>query len=113
GTGSRPGARAWDPHRRAWTTTPASRARWRTHPRRRAMARRAARGGRRPEIDMTWRRERWSADHSLPIGVTKRAQVGELVRAGDIIAAGATLARPPRVAGARRPGPSPSSLHRA
>ena len=37
---------------------------------------------------MTWRRERWSADHSLPIGVTKRAQVGELVRAGDIIAAG-------------------------
>jgi len=76
------------------------------------MARRAASGGRRPEIDMTWRRERWSADHSLPIGVTKRAQVGELVRAGDIIAAGATLAGALRVAGARRLGLSPSDLDR-
>ena len=53
---------------------------------------------------MSWRRERWSADHSLPIGVTKRAQVGELVRAGDIIAAGATLAAALRVPGARRLG---------
>ena len=61
---------------------------------------------------MTWRRERWSADHSLPIGVTKRAQVGELVRAGDIIAAGATLAGALRVAGARRLGLSPSDLDR-
>ena len=61
---------------------------------------------------MTWRRERWSADHSLPIGVTKRAQVGELVRAGDIIAAGATLAGALRVPGARRLGLSPSDLAR-
>ena len=61
---------------------------------------------------MTWRRERWSADHSLPIGVTKRAQVGELVRAGDIIAAGATLAGALRVPGARRLGLSPSDLGR-
>ncbi len=61
---------------------------------------------------MTWRRERWSADHSLPIGVTKRAQVGELVRAGDIIAAGATLAGALRVPGARRLGLSPSDLDR-
>lgn len=61
---------------------------------------------------MTWRRERWSADHSLPIGVTKRAQVGELVRAGDIIAAGATLAAALRVQGARRLGLSPSDLDR-
>ncbi len=61
---------------------------------------------------MTWRRERWSADHSLPIGVTKRAQVGELVRAGDIIAAGATLAAALRVPGARRLGLSPADLDR-
>jgi hypothetical protein len=75
------------------------------------MARPAA-GGRRWEFDVTWRRERWSADHPLPIGVTKRAQVGELVRAGDIIAAGATLAAALRVPGARRLGLSPSDLHR-
>ena len=61
---------------------------------------------------MTWRRERWSADHSLPIGVTTRAQVGELVRAGDIIAAGATLAGALRVPGARRLGLSPADLDR-
>ena len=61
---------------------------------------------------MTWRRERWSADHSLPIGVTTRAQVGELVRAGDIIAAGATLAGALRVPGARRLGLSPADFDR-
>jgi len=61
---------------------------------------------------VSWRRERWSADHSLPIGVTKRAQVGELVRAGDIIAAGATLAGALRVSGARRLGLSPTDLER-
>ena len=61
---------------------------------------------------MSWRRERWSADHALPIGVTKRAQVGELVRAGDIIAAGATLAAALRVPGARRLGLSPSDFAR-
>ena len=61
---------------------------------------------------MTWRRERWTADHPLPIGVTKRAQVGELVRAGDIIAAGATLAGALRVPGARRLGLSPPDLDR-
>jgi hypothetical protein len=61
---------------------------------------------------MTWRREQWSTDHSLPIGVTKRAQVGDLVRAGDIIAAGATLAAALRVPGARRLGLSPSDLDR-
>ena len=61
---------------------------------------------------MTWRRERWTADHPLPIGVTKRAQVGELVRAGDIIGAGAALAGALRVPGARRLGLSPSDLDR-
>ncbi|MDQ2912042.1 MAG: hypothetical protein M3T56_02185 [Chloroflexota bacterium] len=61
---------------------------------------------------MTWRRERWSADHALPIGVTKRAQVGELVRAGDIIAGGATLAAALRVPGARRLGLSPADFAR-
>jgi len=76
------------------------------------MARRAAgrRGGR--EVDVTWRREPWSADHPLPIGVTKRAQIGELVRAGDIIAAGASLAGALRVPGARRLGLSASDLDR-
>jgi hypothetical protein len=61
---------------------------------------------------MTWRRESWSADHPLPIGVTKRAQVGELVRAGDIIAAGAVLAGAMRVPGARRLGLSPADFER-
>jgi hypothetical protein len=61
---------------------------------------------------VTWRRERWSADHALPIGVTKRAQVGDLVRAGDIIAAGATLAGALRVTGARRLGLSPADFDR-
>jgi hypothetical protein len=62
---------------------------------------------------VTWRRERWSAEHPLPIGVTKRAQVGELVRAGDIVAAGAVLAGALRVRGARRLGLSPADLDRA
>lgn len=61
---------------------------------------------------MTWRSERWSADHTLPIGVTRRAQVGELVRAGDIIAAGAVLAGALRVPGARRLGLSPADFAR-
>jgi hypothetical protein len=59
-----------------------------------------------------WRRELWSADHPLPIGVTTRAPVGELVRAGDIIAAGATLAAALRVPGARRLGLSPTDFDR-
>lgn len=61
---------------------------------------------------MTWRRERWTADHPLPIGVTKRAQVGELVRAGDVIAAGATLAAALRIPGARHLGLSPEDFDR-
>ena len=61
---------------------------------------------------MSWRRERWSADHSLPIGVTQRAQVGDPVRAGDIVAAGATLAGALRVSGARRLGLTPSDFDR-
>jgi hypothetical protein len=59
-----------------------------------------------------WRRERWKADHPLPIGVTTRAQVGEPVRAGDIVAAGAVLAGALRVPGARRLGLSPSDFER-
>jgi len=61
---------------------------------------------------VTWRKERWSADHPLPIGVTNRAQVGDLVRAGDIVAAGATLAAALRVPGARRLGLSPADFER-
>jgi hypothetical protein len=69
-------------------------------------------GDRRWELGVTWRRERWTADHALPIGVTERAQVGEPVRAGDIIAAGATLAGALRVPGARRLGLSPADFGR-
>src|SRR2546422_1652446 len=76
------------------------------------MARRTASGRRRRRPVLTWRRERWSADHPLPIGVTKRAQVGELVRAGDVIAAGATLAGALRVPGARRLGLAPTDFDR-
>jgi hypothetical protein len=71
-----------------------------------------AAGDRRGELDVIWRRERWRADHSLPIGVTTRAQIGELVRAGDIVAAGAVLAGAMRVPGARRLGLSPADLDR-
>ena len=61
---------------------------------------------------MTWRRERWSADHSLPIGVTTRAAMGDHVRAGDVIAGGATLAGALRVPGARHLGLAPTDFDR-
>jgi hypothetical protein len=59
-----------------------------------------------------WRRESWTADHPLPLGVTKRAPLGERVRAGDIIAAGATVASALRVRGARRLGLAPEDFER-
>jgi hypothetical protein len=61
---------------------------------------------------VSWRSGRWTAEHALPIGVSKRAGVGDLVRAGDIVAAGATLASPTRLAGARKLGLPPSDLER-
>jgi hypothetical protein len=61
---------------------------------------------------VTWRRENWTADHSLPIGVTKRAPVGAQVRAGDIIAAGVAVTSALRVSGARRLGLSLEDLRR-
>jgi hypothetical protein len=62
---------------------------------------------------VSWRHERWTADHALPIGVTERAAVGVRVSAGDVIAVGVTLGTAIRVAGARRLGIVPSNLERA
>jgi hypothetical protein len=61
---------------------------------------------------VTWRRDTWTADHPLPIGGTKRAQIGQPVRAGEIIATGATVASALRVSGARRLGLSAEDLER-
>jgi hypothetical protein len=61
---------------------------------------------------MSWRYVRHSADHSLPIGSSERAAVGQEVRAGDIIAAGTMYGAPLKVSGARRLGVAPEDLER-
>jgi hypothetical protein len=53
---------------------------------------------------MRWRYARHSAEHALPIGASERAAVGQTVRAGDALAAGARHGIAIRVAGARRIG---------
>jgi hypothetical protein len=59
-----------------------------------------------------WRHQRWVSDHTLPVGVSTRAQAGTLVRAGDIIAGGVVLATAIRIAGARKLGLAPADLER-
>lgn len=61
---------------------------------------------------MTWRYGHTSVTHPLPLGVATRAMVGDLVRAGDTIAAGTTLGSPIRVAGARALGLTPPDFDR-
>ena len=59
---------------------------------------------------MSWRYGVWTAAHALPLGVSRSAQVGETVRAGDLIAAGTTYGPPVRVRAARRLGVAPADL---
>ena len=61
---------------------------------------------------MSWRYGLWTAAHSLPLGVSRSAPVGAVVRAGDIIAAGTTYGPPVRVRAARRLGVAPADLVR-
>ena len=61
---------------------------------------------------MAWRRDRWAADHPLPVGVSSRAQVGTRVRAGHIIAGGVTVASAMRIPAARKLGLAPGDLER-
>jgi hypothetical protein len=61
---------------------------------------------------MSWRYWRHSADHSLPLGASERAAVGQEVHAGDIVAAGTTYGTPVKVSGARRLGVAAEDLER-
>ena len=61
---------------------------------------------------MPWRFGRLVAEHALPIGSRERAAVGKSVRAGDVLAAGATYGTAMRVPGARRIGVSSADLER-
>ena len=60
---------------------------------------------------MSWRYGVWTAAHTLPLGVSRSAQVGETVRAGDLIAAGTTYGPPVRIRAARRLGVAAADLH--
>lgn len=53
---------------------------------------------------MSWRYGHTSVTHPLPLGVASRAVLGDLVRAGDIVAAGTSAGSPVRVSGARALG---------
>jgi len=59
---------------------------------------------------LSWHYREWSAEHRLPLGLSRYPEVGQVVRAGDIIAAGATYGVPVRVPTARRLGVAPSDL---
>jgi hypothetical protein len=61
---------------------------------------------------MTWRFDEWRSVHQLPLGVSHRTEVGQRVRAGDVIANGATYGSNVRVAAARRLGVAPHDLER-
>ena len=61
---------------------------------------------------MSWQYGAWTAVHRLPLGLSRYPEVGQAVRAGDIIAAGTTYGVPVRVATARRLGITPADLER-
>lgn len=62
---------------------------------------------------MSWRYGHTSVTHRFPLGVSTRAAVGDLVRAGDAIATGTTQGSPVRVSGARALGLGAPELDRA
>ena len=59
---------------------------------------------------MSWRYDTWTAVHRLPLGLSRFPEIGQAVRAGDIIAAGSTYGAPVRVSTARRLGVAPADL---
>jgi hypothetical protein len=61
---------------------------------------------------VSWRYDSWTAVHRLPLGLSRFPEVGQAVRAGDIIAAGTTYGAPLRVPTARRLGVAPMDLER-
>lgn len=61
---------------------------------------------------MSWQYGRCRAAHPLPIGVAERAAVGQPVRAGDVLASGATYGSAVRVHAARSLGVAPGDLER-
>lgn len=61
---------------------------------------------------MSWRYDVWTAVHRLPLGLSRCPEVGQAVRAGDIIAAGSTYSAPVRIRAARRLGVAPADLSR-
>src|SRR2546428_2945743 len=68
-----------------------------------------------PAVDgcrVTWRHARWTAEHSLPIGVVERTTVGQTVNAGDVIAAGVAFGTAIRLKGARRLGLPAADMER-
>lgn len=61
---------------------------------------------------MSWRYGTSSVEHRLPVGAASRAQVGETVRADQVIASGSLVAQVDLVATARRVGVTPGDLDR-
>lgn len=59
---------------------------------------------------MSWHYREWTAEHRLPLGLSRYPVVGQAVRAGDIIAAGTTYGVPVRVPTARRLGVAANDL---
>src|SRR6185503_12755710 len=63
-------------------------------------------------LELPQRDAEWRTVHELPLGVSQRAEVGQRVHAGDVIASGATYGSNMRVAAARRLGVAPHDLER-
>lgn len=61
---------------------------------------------------MSWRYDECVAEHPLPLGVSVQAPLGQVVRAGDVIASGTTYGAAVRVNGARHLGVAPDDLDR-
>lgn len=61
---------------------------------------------------MSWRFGRWTVEHRLPVGAASRTELGETVRAGDVIASGSVVGQVHLIEGARRVGVTPADLDR-
>ncbi|MDE3112579.1 MAG: hypothetical protein KGN00_01590 [Chloroflexota bacterium] len=61
---------------------------------------------------MSWRYDRWSVEHALPVGAASRAEEGASVRAGDVVATGSLVTAVHVADGARRVGVAARDLDR-
>jgi hypothetical protein len=61
---------------------------------------------------MSWRYDRWTVEHALPVGAAQRVGEGERVRAGDVIGSGGTVTHVHLIDGARRVGVAADDLDR-